>query len=138
MRIEVRDRGPELLPLLLVGRECVQEAPLALLGQPEVSDAAVGRGLLALDQTGLLGAADELRDRALRQLEALGELGHRRLLATSGCSLDHEEQQVALRRQAGLACVALALAQEGPQSGAEFSDASDLAGGEGRVHVYRF
>ena len=54
-------------------------------------------------QARLLGAAHELRHRALRELQALGELGDGRLLAAVGGALHHQQQQVALRRQAGLA-----------------------------------
>ena len=62
------DRGAELLALLFVAREGPRQATLAFRGEPKVGDAAVGRGLLALDQAGFLRAADELGDGALGEL----------------------------------------------------------------------
>ena len=64
-------------------------------------DAPVGVRLLALDQACLLRAPDELRDRALSKLHALGQLGDRRLFAPVGSAFDHEEQEVSLWGEAG-------------------------------------
>ena len=87
------------------------------------------------DQADLLGPADELGDGALRELQPLGELGHGRLLAAVGRALDHQQQQVALRRQAGGAGVALRGAHEAAQRGAELGDRDDLGGGQGTGHA---
>jgi hypothetical protein len=47
-----------------------------------------------------------------------------------GGALDHQQKQVALRRQAGGAGVALGGAQEAPQRGAELGDPGDLDSSE--------
>ena len=78
--------------------------------------------LLPLDEPRLLGAADELRHGALRELQPLGELGHRRLLPAVGRALDHQEQEIALRRQPGLARDPLATAEKRRSAGAELGD----------------
>ena len=91
-----------------------------------MGDPAVEARALALHEASLLGSADQLRDGALRQLKPLGELRHRRLLAVIGSALDHEQEQVALRRQPSAARVSLRAAQEPAQGGAEICHPCDF------------
>ena len=117
--VEVRERVAELRALGLELGERQHQPPLPFRGEPEVCDAGVPLRLRALDQPGLLGPADELGDRALGELEALGELGDRGLLVPARGTLDHEQEQMPLRRQARHARHALAPAQELAQRRAE-------------------
>src|SRR5438874_1567142 len=87
-RVEVLDGHPQLVALLLVRGERVRQPPLALVGHPEVRYAGVRCRLGSFDQPCLLRAADELGHRALRELEAVGELRHGRLLSPVGRALD--------------------------------------------------
>src|SRR5205085_8829878 len=68
--VEVCERRAELLALGGQGRERLRQAPLALRGEAEVGDAAVGGRGLTRDEADLLRPAHELRHRALRELEA--------------------------------------------------------------------
>ena len=99
--------------------------------------ARVGLRLLALDQPRLLGAADELGDGALGELQALGELGHRGLLAPVRRTHDHQKQEVTLRGQAGVAGDALRPAEEAPQGRAKLGDGDDVADLEARGRTHR-
>src|SRR5207247_9547270 len=76
--------------------------------------------------TALGGEPDERRHSRLRALHPLRQLCHGRLLAHIGCSFDHEQQQMPLRRQSGRPCGSLAVAEELPQGGAELGDADDV------------
>src|SRR5579859_7419558 len=80
-RAQVGDRLAQLLPLDVEPRERHVQAALALLRQAEIRDAPVLARLPALDEPALLGAADELRDGALRELQPARELRHGRLTA---------------------------------------------------------
>src|ERR671925_61851 len=124
--LEVPEGIPQGAALAVVARERLRQPPLALGGEAEVRDPAVGGRALALHEPALLGAAHQLRDRALRELEPLGQLRHRRLLAVVGGALDHQQQQVPLRRQPGPARVPLAGAQKLPQRGAKLRHPRDL------------
>ena len=75
-----------------------------------MSHARVPLRLLALDEPRALGAAHEFCHGALRELHALGQLGHGGLLAAVGRALDHHQQRVALGREPGLAGDLLAAA----------------------------
>ncbi len=110
--VEVRERVAELRALGLELGERQHQPPLSFRGEPEVCDTGVPLRLRALDQPRLLGPADELGDRALGELEAFGELSDRGLLVPARGALDHEQEQVPLRRQARQARHALAPAQE--------------------------
>ena len=120
----------ELVALLREVPDGLPEPALAFHAEAEMRDAPVARRGLPLEQPGFLGAADELRDGALRQSQALRQRGYGRLLAPVGRSLDHQEQQVALRLQARTARRLFRLAQERPQRRAEFRDGDDVLGGE--------
>ena len=70
--------------------------------------------LRSLDEPRLLGAADELGDGALRELEPLRELGHGRHFAAGRRALDHHQQRVPLRREPRLPGNFLTSSQEMP------------------------
>jgi hypothetical protein len=93
-----------------------------------VRDAGVRLGLLPLEQAGLFGPAHELGHRALRELHPLGELGDGRSLAPVRCAFHHQEQEVALRCQVGLAGDPLGAPQKLAQLGAELRHRTGLRG----------
>jgi hypothetical protein len=95
-----------------------REAPGGLRGEAEVADAAIRGVGLAGDQAHPLGPRDQLGDRALRQLEPLGEVGHGGALAAVGGALDHQQQCVALGGEAVPARDVLGPALEQPDGGA--------------------
>src|SRR4051794_16270292 len=107
-------------------RERLHQSAVAFRREPQKCDARVLLRLLALDQADLLGAADELRDRALRQLESVRERRHRRLLRAALGALDHEKEQIALRREPRLACNTFAAAKKTAKRGAELRDRDDV------------
>ena len=74
--VEVEEGPPKLLALAGERSERAREASLSLGREREVGDAAVRARGLALDETDLLGAADELGHARLRELEALRQIGH--------------------------------------------------------------
>src|SRR5262249_12786168 len=120
--LELRDQLEQTATLAGVRPGDARETSLPLLREPQVCDAAVGLGAFPLDQPDVLGAADELRDRALRELEPLDELCHGRALTPVGRALDHQQEQVPLRRQAVLAGDLLARTKERPERAAERGD----------------
>ena len=125
---EALERVQEGLPLGFVARERRRQPPLALGREPEVCDPPVDRRALPLDEPDLLRAADELGDGALSELQAVGQLRHRRLLRVVGRALDHQQQQVTLRRQPCRARIALRDPQEPAQGGPELGYARDFLG----------
>src|SRR5712691_2597965 len=104
----------------------MHETLFAVGGEAKQCNPAVRRRCLALDETCLLGARDELRHGRLRKLQPLRELCHRGLLRPVRRALDHEQQQVSLRRQSRGPRDSLASVQEPPQRGTEFSDVDDI------------
>ena len=135
-RVQQRECVAELRPLGVELGEGEHQPALALGRQTQVSNTGVGLRLLALDEPGFLGAAHELGDGALRELQAIGELGHGRLLAAAGGALDHQQQQITLRGQAGLPRDAFAAAQELAQGCAKLCDRHHVADPEAR-HGHR-
>jgi len=92
-----------------------RETAFAFPREAKVSHPAVRLRPLALDEAGILRALDELCHRALRELHALGEVGDRRLPRSVRSTLDLQQQEMALRCEAVLACDLLAGSQERPE-----------------------
>lgn len=99
-------------------------------------DAPVVCRLLAPQEAGLLGASDQLRHRALRELKALGEVGYRRLLAPVRRPFDHQQEEAPLQRQSRLPGDLLAAPKEVAQRGSELRDGDDVVDGRaGTLHA---
>jgi hypothetical protein len=89
----------------------------------------VNRRRASLDEPSQLGAVYELRDGALTEVHGLGKLTDGRQLVSAGRSLDQQEEQIALRREAGLARHGLGAVEEGAERDAERRDLLRLFNG---------
>src|SRR5262249_47648860 len=122
--VQLAQRAGELLAVRAEGNERVHQTPFALGREPEQPDTAVLRGGAPLDETGLLRALDELRDRGLLHLEHAREI--RRPERRAGASPDHQEEVVALRRESRLGGHRLHAPDHVPERTTERRDAQQL------------
>jgi len=89
-QIQRFDGLAQLLPFVLEPLKRLRQATLAFGREPQMRDPAIRLRAFSRDESERLRASHELGHGALRELETLGQLGHRRLLAPVGRALDHQ------------------------------------------------
>ena len=124
-----KPKGAQLTHRALVGQatKCLREPPFALRRQLDIRHARVFFRDPAPNEAGLLGAVDQLGDGALREMEPLRELTHRRALVAALRALDEEQEEVALRGEARRLGYTLGLTQEAPERDPERRDPLHVA-----------
>jgi hypothetical protein len=95
------DRREQFLPLLRERADDAREAALAFACQTNPRTPAILIAGLADEETGVLGTADGAGDCVRFDAQPFGDVVDGGPFIAGGSALDHQKQQIALRRQTG-------------------------------------
>lgn len=112
----------QLVALVLERGDDTREAAFAFTCQPNPRPSPILIAGLTNDQTSLFGPTNGAGDSLRFDAQPFGDVGERRALVAARCPLDHQKQEIALRRQVGGPRRFFGGVLELPQGGAEARD----------------
>ena len=128
------DRREQFVALVFERTDDLGEAALAFARQPDPGSTSVHVAGLAHNEAGVLSSAHRAGDRVRLDAQALGDVVDRCSLVSAWSALDHQQQEVSLRRQTRGPRRFLGGILERPQGGAKVRDGNVIRLLFGRSH----